>query len=111
MVTSEFVLLFLDIINMGVDFSCCYECLTYDFLCKGHRAEGEEGVASILDWVSCGVHLVSLSLRLMCLTASFGAESDSEQSYSPDSQTSISRGFCRQQMQMRVGEGLVITSK
>lgn len=48
MVTSEFVLLFLDIINMGVDFSCCYECLTYDFLCKGHKAEGEEGVVSIL---------------------------------------------------------------
>lgn len=95
----------------GVAFSCCYAYLTYDFLHKGHRAEGEEGVASKPVWVSCGDHLVSLSLRLMCLTASFGAESDSEQSHSPDSQASISREFCRQQTQMRMGEGLVITSK
>lgn len=77
MVTSEFVLLFLDIINMRVAFSCCYAYLTYDFL-KGYRVEGEEGVASLMVWVSCGVHLILLSLRLMCLAASFGAESDSE---------------------------------
>lgn len=61
----------------GGCFFCCYAYITYDFL-KGHKAEGEDGVASLMVWVSCGVYLVSLSLRLMCLTASFGAEADSE---------------------------------
>lgn len=63
MVTSEFVLLFLDIINMRGASACCCADLTDDE--KGHRAEGEESGACLMDWVSCGIHLESLCLSCL----------------------------------------------
>lgn len=65
MVTSEFVLLFLDIINMRVAFA--YYCADRTHGTKGHRVEGEESVASSMVWASCSVHLESLCLSCQCI--------------------------------------------
>lgn len=65
MVTSEFVLLFLDIINMRAAFACYCADLTHGM--KGLRVEGKEGMASPMVSASCGIHLESLCLSCLCV--------------------------------------------
>lgn len=46
-------------------------CTSYILFFKGYREEGEDGVASLI----LGLGIL-MSLELICLTASFGTESD-----------------------------------
>lgn len=65
MVTSEFVLLFLDIINMRAAFACYCADLTHGI--KGRRVEGEGDMVSSMAWASCGIHLESSCLSCLCV--------------------------------------------
>ena len=90
MVTSGFVLLFLDIINMRAAFAgyCAY--LTHGM--KGRRVDGEEGMGPVV-WAPCDTSRIFASLVSVCLTLLFDAESDLRWTHNSDTQWSRGEGF------------------